>query len=109
MNIPTVKELFDEYSINVSLSEGHYGCLIDEEDFKEALIKFAKLHVQAALKQASEKVRIQVEYPDVAYQDSNEYNQISFCAHEIQRGGEYGNITIQNNTILEAYPLENIK
>jgi len=49
--IPTTDDLFKKHS-NLFQAEG----LIDKDDFKVAMIEFAKLHVEAALKAASENV-----------------------------------------------------
>jgi len=47
--IPTAEELFDKYCGVYTFEEGDSEHLIDEEDFKKAMIEFAKIHVQAAL------------------------------------------------------------
>lgn len=52
----TAEELFNNYKNYTALTEGHYEYLVDEEDFKEALIEFAKYHVQEALKEALDSV-----------------------------------------------------
>ena len=52
----TSEEFFKEYSDNTSLSEGHYDYLVEKTSFKEAMIEFAKMHVQGALKQALESI-----------------------------------------------------
>lgn len=77
--IPTAEEFFKKYSDYTSLSEGHYDYLIEEDSFKESMIEFAKLHVEAALKEAKERC-----------DDSTNSEGL----------GEY---------IEKAYPLENIK
>ena len=59
------------------------GCIINHGDVKTAMIEFAKLHVKAALKEASEKA---------------EWKGYTLAAVEIC-----------NYSILDAYPLENIK
>ena len=65
---------------------------IDIEDAKEAMIEFAKLHVEAALKAASEKAKI------------TERKKV------IDNTGGYVRIpTIYKKHILNAYSLENIK
>ena len=70
--IPTAEETY--YKIT--------GCIINHKDIKTAMIKFAKLHVESALKEASENVII----------DGHPF--------------EY---ELDKNSILNAYPLENIK
>ena len=75
MYIPTASELFEEYSWSSYLEDGGYATCIGIKDFEKALIEFAKLHVQAALKAADD-------------------NSIMY---------------ISADSILNAYPLENIK
>lgn len=61
--------------------------LCDNEDkdlIKSAMIEFAKLHVEAALKQASEKAHIQMDEHDLS------------CS-------------VNKNSILTSYSLDNIK
>lgn len=105
----TAEELFNNYKNYTALTEGHYEYLVDEEGFKEALIEFAKYHVQEALKEASKKATMKVEYPDECYQGSNEYGQTYVCAHDVEHVGEYGGISIEEDSILNCYTLENIK
>lgn len=52
----TTEEFFKKYSDNTSLSEGHYDYLVEKDSFREAMIEFAKLHVEAALKEALESI-----------------------------------------------------
>lgn len=75
---------------------------------KKSMIDFAKFHVQKALEAASENATMKVEYDDEAYQESNEYGQSYVSAHEVERGGEYGGITIEAESILTSYSLDNI-
>ena len=82
--IPTVEEFFKKYSDNTFLSEGYYEYLVEKDSFKEALIEFAKLHVQAALKEASKKAQV--------YADEGGYSEF-----------------VDEDSILNAYPLTNIK
>ena len=62
--------------------DAHYS-----DDAVVMMIDFAKLHVEAALKEASEKATVNTE-PDY-------------------RGGEWS--IVDTDSILNAYPLENIK
>jgi hypothetical protein len=55
----------------------------------DAMIEFAKLHVEAALKEASKKAQIKYEYSGNV--------------------GEYCDEFVDVNSILNSYPLENIK
>ena len=74
--IQTAEEFLKKYEL------GNTG-KIDIEDAKEAIIEFAKLHVEAALKAASEDV-------------------------ELETYGSFGN-SVNKESILNAYPLTNIK
>lgn len=87
-NIPTADEILNvliPYKTNVSNEEN--------EDSKkqniECLKEWAKLHVEAALKVASEKAIA----PNITWGN----------------GAIVKNIKIDKNSILNAYPLENIK
>jgi hypothetical protein len=78
--IPTAEEFLKEYEL------GNTG-KIDIEDAREAIIEFAKLHVEAALKAASE--------------NATTINKPKFK-------GDI-NYVVDGDSILNAYPLENIK
>jgi uncharacterized protein with PIN domain len=88
--IPTVKEFFKKYSDNTSLTEGYYAYLVEKESFEEAMIEFAKLHVEAALKEASENAKC-----------CN--GAIVDLDHTIIEA------YVEKDSILNAYPLKNIK
>ena len=90
--IQTTEELFKEYSVLCQFEEGPNEYLVDKESFQEALINFAKLHVQAALKEAGNKVKTKQGW----WQDNN-----------IPYGASYTEVDKQS--ILTAYPLSNIK
>ena len=67
----------------------------------EAMIEFAKLHVEAALKEASEKSKVR---KDTYIMGSG--------TTEVEQMFNYGNGTshyVDQNSILNAYPLTNIK
>lgn len=85
------------------------GCVINHKDIKISMIEFAKLHVEAALKEASENAyfitrdhdmynREYLKYIDI---DSNNTEGDTFCYG--------GSIIINEDSILNAYPLNNIK
>ena len=81
----TTEEFFKEYSDNTSLSEGHYDYLVEKNSFKEAMIEFAKMHVQKALKQALESIPCLGSSTDIP------------SIEEVEKA------------VLNAYSLENIK
>ena len=67
------------------------GCVINHIDIKNAMIEFAKLHVEAALKNASENFKMKIK-DDV---------------YELDMNDDW--MEVDKNSILNAYPLENIK
>jgi hypothetical protein len=79
-DIPTAEEFYTNFVIE------------HKSDSKtlDLMIEFAKLHVQAALKEASEKAKIKYEYSG-------------------NTGSEYCDEYVDHNSILNAYPLTNIK
>ena len=78
--IPTAEEFLKEYEL------GNTG-KIDIEDARESIIEFAKLHVESALKEVSE--------------NATTINKPKFK-------GDI-NYVVDGDSILNAYPLENIK
>ena len=84
--IPTAEEFAErnQYDIQSYDEGGYLG--IDTKVFAEKLIEFAKLHVEAALEQALYNAEIN---------DFDEHEQYSPC--------------IDGPSILNAYPLDNIK
>ena len=77
--IPKAEEFYDKKDIN--------GLPMS---FNEKMIEFAKMHVEAALKAASEKAKIKYEYSG-------------------NTGSEYCDEYVDYNSITEAYPESNIK
>ena len=65
---------------------------------KEAMIEFAKMHVQEALKQASEKAF--VEYIDLTTDEIFDYTDV-ITDDDVEAN-------VNKDSILNAYPLENI-
>jgi hypothetical protein len=82
MSVPTAEEFLKEYEL------GNTG-KIDIEDAKEAIIEFAKMHVEQALKEASKKAQIKYEYSGNV--------------------GEYCDEFVDINSILNSYPLDKIQ
>ena len=80
----TAEDFFKEYADLIQHEEGDAEYLVDEESFIEAMIEFAKLHVESALKEASNNLK----------QASGSFNS------------DYRD---QKNSILNSYSLNNIK
>ena len=95
--IPTVEEfLTKELSKLPTGTKGEFVRLSADADkaLYDAMIEFAKLHVKAALKLASEKAK-QIEDP---------------YSYTGNTGSEYpADYIIDKDSILNAYPLKNIK
>jgi hypothetical protein len=64
------------------------GCTINHGDIKTAMIEFAKLHVEQALKEASISKSLCTAYTE----DGLDYKENKLCKH----------------SVLNAYPLEKI-
>lgn len=109
--IPTAEEL-----INLTTSMDHpesKGMIY--KDIKDIMIEFAKLHVEAALRAASEKQVIEAYYEDWndtentgkdgPFLNDNNY-EATYLAPVISGGKCF---VVDKNSILNAYPLTNIK
>ena len=92
MNIPTAEEF---------VMKGHLRVEDDEQkdNLAKSHIEFAKLHVEAALKAASENAY--VEYIDLDTNEIFDYTDVIFDANV---GAD-----VNKKSILNAYPIENIK
>ena len=85
--IPTAEEFLD----NIEIWDGIF---VHSKNAKQAMIEFAQLHVQAALEAADNSAEVEVidwEQEDIYYPDLKPI---------------YG---VNSESILTAYPLENIK
>ena len=85
MDIPTAEEFIISTKLVVKF-DNTQGCILEEE-LPSLFIEFAKLHVQAALKAADDNADVTVIDVDMT-------------------GTIWG---VDSETILNAYPLENIK
>jgi hypothetical protein len=83
--IPTVEEFFKDYSILCHFEEGDPEYLVDKECFNEAMERFAKLHVKAALEAALDSIPCLGSSTDIA-----SYEEVE-------------------KEVLNAYPEENIR
>ena len=82
--------------------EKHYYIdrIITYDDYIKAMIEFAKMHVQEALKQASEKAYAQGKGSTLTTKRSNFYYTYA---------GHIGKIEMNKESILNAYPLDLIE
>jgi hypothetical protein len=90
--IPTAEEILSKKFSELKSS-------FDLNDIKDCMIEFAKLHVEQALKEASESRCIKM------------HDKIWF-AQSLEPGTKIldrVNITVDKDSILNSYPLENIK
>jgi len=71
-------------------------------DAIEAMIEFAKLHVEAALEAASEEANAISSSSNITSKDKLKGVQGLICVH-------LGDVSVDKNSILNAYPLTNIK
>ena len=94
MSIPTAEEFFFDYSIDYEYDNLSVNC---KQEITHKAIEFAKLHVQAALKEASQNISM---IKECGNKDDNNCLAV-FC---------YNCLTIvDNDSILNAYPLTLIK
>ena len=97
-NIPNIDEFVNKQSLrNFEFEEGYF---VEEIDFRKALKEFAVLHVQAALKAASEKAFAKGDTCSLTTKDHNFFWTF---------GGSIGRVVMDTDSILNAYPLKNIK
>jgi len=98
--IPTIDELFKKYSSLCQFEEGDCEYLINKEDFKSAVLEITKYHVETALLKANENA-------DLLADGERTY----INKYVVSEGNHYSEteININENSILLAYPLENIK
>ena len=80
----------EEFLKNFNEEENNIDKLYYDSYVKKAMIKFAKMHVQEALKQASVEAEVEHELSN-PYDPNSEYQ------------------IVNKDSILNAYPLENIK
>jgi hypothetical protein len=100
-NIPTAEEfLQDSFTISHFYNDKYNRMSCFSDDVQEAMIEFAKLHVEAALKAASQNAEIDDFYVFGTSEDETRIN-------EYDLNGLKGKIS--KNSILNAYPLTNIK
>jgi len=82
--IPEAEEIILKHCNTKTNDYGTFFSSISDIQCRDAMIEFAKLHVEAALKEASEKA--------IVYADEGGYSEF-----------------VDEQSILNAYPLDNIK
>ena len=88
--VPTAEEfLQDSFTISHFYNDKYDRMSCFSDDVQQAMIEFAKLHVEAALKEASKKAKVRIIQGDFGVFDTRP--------------------SVKKNSILNAYPLENIK
>lgn len=109
--IQTIKEFFPELDFSIediialrdgewiSNEDGYNNTIANIEITKEKIVKFTILHVQSALKAASEKAY--VEYIDLETNEIFDYTDVII--------DDNVGANINKLSILNAYPLSNIK
>ena len=110
-NMITVKNLLKTI---YNEGSGAGGDSYNEGDIERIMIEFAKLHTEAALKAASEKAKLSKAYNYGNYDESTAiFKPIETkCFIKIEYGhGDcgYEAVKINEDSILNAYPLELIK
>jgi len=89
--IPTAEDFLQEHSkISHFYDDKTNQMVCFSADVQKALIEFAKLHVKAALETASKKAKTKNEW-------------------EGNTGSEYCDTVVDRESIINAYPLDNIK
>jgi len=97
--IPTAEEIILKHCNTKTNDYGTFFSSISDIQCRNAMIEFAKLHVEQALKEASESRCI------------NMYNKTWF-AQSLEAGTKVldrVNITVDKDSILNSYSLDNIK
>jgi hypothetical protein len=99
--LPTAEEFLDRYidKHNIPWSpdiDKLYGAI------NTAMIEFAKVHAEAALKAASENANTISSNSNITSKDRLKGVQGLICVH-------LGNVSVDKDSIINSYPLSNIK
>ncbi len=98
--IPTAEEFLNNHpQISHYYDDKTDKMVCFSEQVEQAMIEFAKLHIEAALKEVNEKAY--VEFVDLVSGEIFDYPDVL-----VEEGVE---ININKNSILNSYPLENVK
>lgn len=92
--IPTAKKVY--HTVTGCVLESHHN-----PDIEKAMIEFAKLHVTAALTKANQKSRIKIG-PD-------NYIREEILVRDAEKPDLSMWISVDENSILNSYPLDKIK
>lgn len=95
--LPTAKDMVDKWQ-DIALNNIKSD-IQDDNSLENTLIEFAKLHVEAALKEASENAKVQMG-------DDCILNKIAIHPNSLV---DTAVITTNAASILNSYPLDNIK
>lgn len=85
-----------------------YGHDMQPHDTVVAMIEFAKLHVEAALKEASNNSKIHLKTYWADMENVTEEAKVFWGDDNVQNCYST-NVKVERNSILNAYPLKNIK
>lgn len=101
--IPTIDSFFDTFAHKYTFINNDTGNTITEEimfkdSFNQAVHRLIKLHVEAALKQASINANLYLHNP--GWKHSSDIKTVKCHNYDA---------SINKDSILNAYPLENIK
>lgn len=103
--IPTTEEILKRNIPKEYVEKGFsYGDLYPHWIYN-AMIEFAKLHVEAALKAASEQANM---FGETQHNNNAPDRTEDFIYVVDSNGPDYGYV-VNKESILEAYPLDNIK
>ena len=100
----------EEFLKNFNEEENNIDKLYYDSYVKKAMIKFAKMHVQEALRLANEKAELQdIDRPEdfFEYDGVNGFSKI-LNKNVISYEGYY-HVCIDSDSVLNAYPLDLIK
>jgi hypothetical protein len=98
--IPNARRVY--YKVTGCILESHH-----KPDIEKAMIEFAKLHVEQALKEASEKATWKHESFDTYFGDSRDFDFIDTDGAGDPSTGH--NVFVDKDSILNSYSLDNIK
>ena len=105
--IPTAEEIILNHCNTKTNDYGTFFSSISDIQCRNAMIEFAKLHVEQALKEASEKATWKHESFDTYFGDSRDFDFIDTDGAGDPSTGH--NVFVDKDSILNSYSLDNIK